>query len=50
MFRVKTSLKHFKEVGVLVCVAGSGKSCLAVFTDTFRVPRVPKCSLVNGRE
>lgn len=30
-----------------MCVAGSGKSCLA---DIFGVPRVPKYSLVNGRE
>lgn len=29
---------------MLVCVAGSGKSCLADFTRNFSVPRVPKCS------
>lgn len=50
MFQVKTSFNALRRLGVLVCVAGSVKSCLAVFTDIFGVPRVPKCSLLNGRE
>lgn len=31
MFQVKTSFNALRRLGVLVCVAGSGKLCLAVF-------------------